>query len=400
MIQYRCVEDYIEVICGVRNIDGSRSLMRHSLWQAIKYKPTLIKLAHYDVPSLAAMLAAISKRQAMTSKQAELACKIILKYSRQLQNHGIDVSPVVTPTWRFSVRDKDYSHQLSLRDELIIIKFPYNLPLISDLRRFRTYSQGDCRWNSDLRVWQCEISEYNLLWLMQWAVNAASAGYEFDIDPALILLHQQVSEVIDQDYRIELVKCDEGFAITNCPKSLEQYIDEHVGGFATDNLLRLVDYSGILGYTISPEITQVVQATYGKEFLELATNQTIKLSANAKEQYRELDKLLDYIDLTQRWPALFYDLPGSNFLADYLAQRRMAEHLHIQDDWRYPLWPQTRYICFSKSTQNLQERKFPILVSGCSIMDGSKQQYLEKAERVVFAVNAIYNSFNKTGQKN
>ena len=75
------VEDYLEVITGYRDLVTGKVTQSWS-WTM----NPIINLARYDVKVLESMTVSVAQSQPLTERQAELLCKIILKYERQLAN--------------------------------------------------------------------------------------------------------------------------------------------------------------------------------------------------------------------------------------------------------------------------------------------------------------------------
>ena len=98
MIRYTHVEDYLEVIAGLK--DPATLAKNNSNWFT-EFDP-IISLARYDVSVLESMSEAVSTGKALTERQGELAVKIVAKYQRQLAQKGIDVEPVLNPQWRYA----------------------------------------------------------------------------------------------------------------------------------------------------------------------------------------------------------------------------------------------------------------------------------------------------------
>jgi len=71
----------------------------------------------------------------------------VLKYQRQLAAKGVDISPLTDPNWRAPLRKMDYSQELSLQDDRLIVRFPYSTELIKNIRNFAEQSQGYCHYN-------------------------------------------------------------------------------------------------------------------------------------------------------------------------------------------------------------------------------------------------------------
>ena len=139
MIKFTHVEDYIEVIGGARDPVTGKSINHTAMW--FSFSP-IISLARYDVSVLESMCDAVLDNKALTTRQGELAVKIILKYNRQLAQKGVDVSPVENPQWRNQLRVLDYTRRVYIKDDKIVLVFPFKTELIDSLREFRKESQG------------------------------------------------------------------------------------------------------------------------------------------------------------------------------------------------------------------------------------------------------------------
>ena len=170
MIRYTHVEDYLEVIAGLK--DPATLVKNNSNWFT-EFDP-IISLARYDVSVLESMSEAVSTGKALTERQGDLAVKIVTKYQRQLAQKGIDVEPVLNPQWRYALRKMDYSRYVGIEDDVIVMRFPFANNLIDELRDFRKDSQGKVEWNKDRRQWQFALTEYNLVYLKTWAEQISS----------------------------------------------------------------------------------------------------------------------------------------------------------------------------------------------------------------------------------
>ena len=120
MKTFSTVEDYIEVVAGATDIVTGK---RTSTW-FFGFQP-IISLARYDVDVLSSMFESATNSKALTEKQGALACKILLKYQRQLSAKLVDVRPLENPVWRVPLRKMDYSKRLYVEEDNIFIKFPF-----------------------------------------------------------------------------------------------------------------------------------------------------------------------------------------------------------------------------------------------------------------------------------
>lgn len=363
MIKFPYVEDYIEIISGDRTLPGHK----------IKILPeSPINLARYDIDIVMSMGVQLQSGLPLTVRQGTLACKIILKYQRQLTLLGVDVTPVNDPQWRLPLRVIDYSCRLFIDHDLINIKFPYDSELIQQLRKFNTDSQGRCQWNTQRKIWEAALTEYNLSWLITWAKN-----HSFDIDPEVEKLFSLITTIEANEYKICLVIQDNELTITNCPDSLRNYIEQNLGGFAIDNLIRLVDYSSILGYEVDEDILSALTVEYGSKFCEILTSRELKIQPN--DLLNNLTDLLDYIDRVQRWPCVFFEPDLSQTILTELIER-------YGDNWS----DSGRYIHTIKPITDLT--RIPMVVTTVGlIFSGDRQLMLQRAEKIVYCAVDVYN---------
>ena len=240
MLTYPHVEDYLEYLGGYE-VGLTALITPHSV--------NRISLARYDIAIVNSMASTTVFGTALTDKQAELAVKLILKYRRQFAKLGIDVAPAENPVFRLAPRKMDRTRAVWLEGDHIVVKFPYDNDMIKELQNFREASQGRAWYDRDKKLWKLAITEYNVNWIVPWASNNG-----FNIDHQIQELFAQILECEQQPFKINLVQQADGYAVTNAPESLVNYITER-GGFGRDNLVRLVDLAGLCGYTIDDSIS-------------------------------------------------------------------------------------------------------------------------------------------------
>lgn len=371
MITFEYVEEYIELIAGYR--DPVTKKLNNS-WMFNGYTP-IISLARYDIKVVESMANQATSHQAFTERQAELACKIILKYQRQLETKLVDVSAVNNPKWRVPLRKMDYSKSICIEDNVLLIKFPFTNTLIEDIRAFSKTSQGMAMWDKELKVWKLGLTEYNLSWAVAWAeLN------QFNIDPQAKLLMEKITDAEKTQFDIELTVDNNTINIINAESSLINYIDAHFGGLAIDNLLKLVDMSPVLGYTINKDLASAIITNFGARFYNLASNREVKINPATLFSTNDFDSILDYADQTERWPVVIYepDLSG-----------RMLEKLQV----KYGNDFGNNYIYTSKPITNLS--RIPLLISSAGmIFGGDKQLMLQRAEKIVYYATEVYTKNN------
>ena len=80
MMKYTTVEDYLEVIAGLKD---PVTLKKNPNQMFFGEFDPIISLARYDTDVLNSMSTAVNEGRALTEKQGELAVKIVVKYKRQ-----------------------------------------------------------------------------------------------------------------------------------------------------------------------------------------------------------------------------------------------------------------------------------------------------------------------------
>lgn len=386
MKTYSTVEDYLEVIAGLKDAITGKKVQ--SNWFA-EFEP-IINLARYDTDVLNSMSTAANEGRALTEKQGELAVKIVLKYKRQLAAKDIDITPVESPVWRMPLRKLDYIRKLSIRDDQLIVVFPFNNELIDGLRDFRKESQGSGVWNKDHKVWQFALTEYNLVWLTTWAEQN-----QFEIDSEVRRLNTMIAEVEQSPYAIELQYANDALTISNCPETLKTYIESHLGGFNQSNLLKLIDMSAVLGYTVSKEIADTIVSTTSPREYSLMTNRELKINPESMLSSDNLASVLDYADAMQRWPVVVYEPDLSGKLLAQMRQLRegvVEVPRTVKVNERY--WDTGfKYVHVVAPVTNKQ---IPLLISSAGMVyGGDKTLMVQNSEKVVYCAADIY---NKSGQ--
>ena len=365
MLTFQHVEDYIELLAGFDPAAGKNLIFNTS-----KYN---FSLARYDIKIVESMANSSAwGKQALTDKQGELAIKLVLKYRRQYANNGFSIEPVETnATFRLPLRKVDRTQRIWVEDNIIRLKFPYNQNWIDELRKFKETSQGYVQWDPKAKVWNMAITEYNVNWLVAWG-----EAYEFEVDPVVQELYNKIILAETEPYEIKLVQTDSGFAITNAAESLVNYINEKLGGFGLDNVTQLVDYAGVLGYTVDSSIKY-------NELLDLFGPDRV-IHVPSTEQ-GSLDLIFDYAELTNRWPVCIYN-PGTHITID-LTRFSETEVVRFDpagrtktSDYNYYT---TKVIHVSKIPKHW-DYPIPLLVSTVEMMyGGARMEWINRAEKII-----------------
>lgn len=372
------VEDYLELL-------GGFTVQGHSCQ---------ISLARYDVSIVGNMSSGTAYGQSLTDRQADLAVKLILKYRRQFFKQGVDITPVENPQWRTPLRKVDRTLSALIEDDMIKLKFPYNRAMIDQLQDQRMFSCGRMEYFRKDRVWHIALTEPNVKWTYEWAVNN-----NFEIDPKFQELYDLVESA--PRYEIELVKTDKGYDIVNAAASLRTYITEKLGGFGEDNIIKLLDNAGRLGYTvndlvwqqdlnISSDMRSALEFIGGKHRCYITPDDTM------------FNWILDYAELTQREPIYIYDPTNTPEIHKILDQRYDKHQIVKFDDkgqtgtLHYsPFNVKILYAVKIPVTWNILPSTYhypgvPLVITTVEMMYGGRRMaLLNEAEKVVYYCNKL-----------
>ena len=388
MKTFNTVEDYLEVLAGMRDAATGKL---SSAW-FLGFDP-IISLARYDVDVLTSMSEATASNKPLTEKQGTLLCKILLKYQRQFASKSIDVTPIENPVWRIPLRTMDYSHRVTIRNDKIILQFPYNSKLIESLREFRNSSQGTCAFDRESKVWKIALTEYNLNWVYTWAkANNFEIGQEVETINELILAQERTP------HGIELVYNEDQLTITNCPSTLHDHIETKLGGFGHDNLLKLIDNSGVLGYSIEPALSDVVIKQWGPRYLTLSKHREVQIAPNTSTVDDDFASVLEYAIASDRLPVVVFEPDLSNRLLAQLTKLYPPEDIAVIVNKRPDISESVKFIHITKPIRNLD--RIPMLVTSAGmIFGGDKQIMTQRSEKIVYIASDIYGATGGPGNK-
>jgi hypothetical protein len=378
MNQFATIEDYIEVIAGERD-PATGKLVGGWL------NDSLISLARYDVTVVSKMCEQVMTGTALTERQATLAQKLVLNYRRQLAQKGVDVTPAENPVFRKPLRAMDYSCSLTMHDDVLCLKFPYQTSLIDQLRAFGKESQGSCQWSPDDKVWKIALTEYNLTWTATFAsIN------KFEIASSVQELVELLLAAESEEYQIELYVDNDRLQLRNAPDTLLEYISTHIGELTFGNLLRLADYSGILGYTLHPDLETALAREYGYRFVHLLTNRELKLDPATMLSDDNFTSVVDYAIACDRLPVYIYEPDLSYKLLPRIRTMFSDEEI-VEVNHNAVLSTvnsKTKVVYITKPVS----MPIPLLISTAGmIYGGQKEVMIQQAEKIVYCASEVYN---------
>ena len=376
MKTYKHIEDYIEIIAGVRD-----PATNHMTLSFLATSP--ISLARYDVNIVSSFADQVGSRIAFTDKQAELAVKIVHKYERQLAKLEVDITPARTPEFRIPIRQMDRTSRVWREGDSILAKFPYIESHVSAFKDAAKNSQGTINWDRDLKVWRLALTEYNVNWVFAFATKN-----EYEIDPAIAELMHLIIDCEKSEYKIELSVNNGALEIANAAPELIAYIDSKLGGFAIDNLYQLIDHADILGYTIDDAIEEAAIAATSPRMFNLMKNKDSKIGASDIE--RNFLEVLAYAERTDRWPIHIYEPNLSNTLLE-IARRYVPGGVVVD-----PAELHNAKVFHFTKYQAKWTHSIPLLLSSAGMLyGGEKQLLIDRAEKVVYFTTEVYNKASR-----
>lgn len=378
------VEDYLEKLSG-----NDYSFILHFVTR-VNMPEVKIQLARYDVSIVRNMADNTAWGVALTDRQAELALKLVLKYRKQFAKFDIDVSHLETnPQFRLPIRKINRERSLGLVDGRMELKYPYDGKMVEQIREFSKHSQGKTEWLHELKTWRIALSEYNINYIVTWAQNN-----HFTIDDDILSLYSQVIAAEKTPYEIKLTQVDGTYKIQNAADSLQSYVDTHIG----KNLIKLVDYAGVLGYTVDNTLLQLASEQYGSQLAELGPLQKIHLIPSDDN----FATIMSYAEITSRYPVCIYDPPGVGHKLDlqkFASEDQILRFDHNGKNISRDVSLNDAKIVHAVKIPNDIDFNMPLLITTVDMMYGGRRlNWINRAEKIVYFVNAKLNNNEDTWQ--
>jgi hypothetical protein len=373
------VETYIEVIAGFLDSNGKPI----GIFDISK---PLISLARYDMKIVPSLAQQTQNGMAYTDKQAALATALVLKYEKQLLKHGISVEPVRDPQYRLPIRTIDRSRKMSIVDDKIVLQFPFIVDLVEQIREYAKISKGRVEFDHPNKRYSCELNENNLNWLYTFAKQN-----NFEIAGQVNQLMKTIFQIENQGFEICLKNNDNQLAISNADASLTEYIETCLGGFGQNNVLRLIDNSPVLGYTINKDICTQVINQHGHRFWTLCNNKILKVDPVSGIEL--LADIIMYANLVNRLPIYVYEPDLSSRILKKISQTVPNELIyHTEKD--HVLSENTQVVYSTRLPKT--ENRIPLLITGAGMLFGAnKTSLIQAAEKVVYFSQDVYNKNTK-----
>lgn len=372
------VEDYVEFISGYDPTDMNSRYQFHAI--------NNVNLARHDFQVVAGIAQQTRSAIALTDRQAELSVKLIQKYQKQLRRRGVECGAILTlPNYRIPLRIVDRSRTITVTDDNITIRFPFDPLAIERLSLYQKESIGKVAFNKQSRCWEAAITEQNIQWLSNFA-----AVNHFDTSATFNELVSIVDECAITPYAIELTQADDQLTITNASSTLIDYVNNTLGGLTRSNLLRLIDNSPIVGYTIN--FTLMPSHENIGTVNDILLNRELYIPAARTSQLQEI---VEYATLVNRWPIFVFDSKRNvSDIKQQLAEIfKPEEILHdIGTPTKFPTLQNTIKCVYLTDWRTTWDTPIPLLISTTSMMYGARKKHMVQcAEKVVYVFQTAYN---------
>jgi len=121
-----------------------------------------VSLSQYDYKFMANLQTMIQQKDRVTSNQATLFDNLISKYKKQLTKNGFDKDTLKALPWKTMVVESTPEYTgatVSLYDDKIVIKVPFNKTFISG---FRAAKNNNFDWDRDTKLYRAPFSTTSL----------------------------------------------------------------------------------------------------------------------------------------------------------------------------------------------------------------------------------------------
>ena len=382
MKTFSTVEDYLEVISGKRQLDGKLPVNQLS-WAGLGYdfKP-IISLARYDVNFLDSVTDGTLGGNSLTDRQAELAIKIVGKYTRQLHAQGVDIGTILErPVYRKPLRMIDRRRMVELNDGEIWVRFSFDQKLIEYIRENSKDSQGRVRFDKEQRAWRIAYTEYNLNWVMVLAQT-----HEFEVDPALKTTLQSIMDCESSGFNIQLETYGDHLFINNAPTSMLEHLGNTRNHFDREDAAKVADWAEVLGFTVHPDVEQLFTDTHGSSMAIMIRHRSYDFK---EHNWHGLEQdIYRYAQLVNRFPIVVFD-PQSNFgaweeIVDADRVINLSKH-RASDDRQVCQNSNAEVILTNRAIKYLD--RIPLLVSNMGMLVGQDKRIMTDASEKVFYRN-------------
>ena len=256
------------------------------------------KLNRFDTSFIQSLVERVGNLKAVTTKQALLLEKIVLRYRQQLKDHNLDIVEILGLPWKHALKESRPAvtdATLSVVDNKIILRFAYHKELVRLVKEARSASNIFITWNSELLQWETEFTIRNLNILYN-ITKQFKANFEYCVTIQSIV--EYVSQYGDSDaWKTKLVRLPSGYYVVN---NISQTLADALPNF-TDNLTeKTVDQLTELGIYVDVSLLPINIQLNRPTVAQLLTNKIVTFKAS-EVTAAVVDDLKYYIKMLDGW---------------------------------------------------------------------------------------------------
>jgi hypothetical protein len=336
---------------------------------------TRVWLPYLDVAFIHSVADQLYRGHKLSERQYARVKKILTAQTAEIRSQGVQIFDVEQIPLKYGIRQVDRTKHANIIDGHIVLKFPFHEKIVDALRDAAVSSCGRIYWDVDSRVWKMELTEWNVVTAM-----CIADLYSFTVDPELRRMQEDINLVESQEYSITLEKGPDGYVVTNAADSLQAVIAP-----LRQDLMKLVDYSGLCSYSLSPTVVDEVVARYDdlpalalKTMVSLCISQRCSVSPSPVQN---LGLIGQWATDVGRLPIVVYNPEKSSYTTVY-------EQLGAHFGWesivlsKKDLNSTTKVLYTNKMLSGLPTK---LLVSLVSVVHGpTKRAWVNQFEKVVY----------------
>ena len=300
----------------------------------------------------------LQKKKPLTSNQAELLDKIVLRYKRQLTKLEIDTDQVISLPWSIqpikSLPQFTETHLYLIEDELIL-RSPYKNSFIKDFKKLDLHA----KWEPDDRLWRIPANTYTLKTVKK------CVEYHFEkvnYDEYITKLLDAISVLENSSWEPTYKYLNGNFYVLN----INEHLSDALKDIPFDISLKTLSRLSSLGIKVDDTVIEKYKEIYPETDIRFSFDLVSKIDQGDT-------KLLDRILSLN---------PSLVVFSEYISSVKPYLSI-VREELKQHNIPVTS-ITFGKHVNILKEDYVVLIESGMSI----KQHFLPYVSKVVQIVNS------------
>jgi len=289
----KTIDDVILELSSVYS-NSSAPISVHNTYNNVK-KYSMDKWSRLAINSIAQQ---IQQSQYITQKQGNLALKIIRRYRKQLYKNGYDVKALVKdPIFEYKFRHVDYTKLITIENDLIHIKFPYDEKVIKYIKLQKNSYLGEVIFDYNDKLWKFDLLED----FFHPDIITFFIEEGFKLSNEVKIIYEKCEQIRKSWFNHKLILNiqDGNLKFQNCPKELINHFVKHVGKLDETDLSIIVDKCSDYGVKVAESVKKLFVETYG----DLSTKDIyFNKEAELDVTNTSITELVNYIKIVNRYP--------------------------------------------------------------------------------------------------